>query len=97
VLCKAILLILSCIVAGRNKKVGQLGELVFCEGRLVLAPVVLVGSLEALKGLFDSGRNGLLVMEQTSKEDQQVRQQPRHSVWKGCDKGAKAKHSPMPC
>jgi len=73
VLCKAILLILSCIVAGRNKKVGQLGELVFCEGRLVLAPVVLVGSLEALKGLFDGGRDGLLVMEQTTKEDKQAR------------------------
>ena len=51
-------------------------------------------------------------MEQTSKEDKQVRQKPgeevdyvqdvleykpRHSVWKGCDKGAEAKHSPMPC
>jgi len=39
----------------------------------VLAPVVLVGSLEALKGLFDGGRDGLLVMEQTTKEDKQVR------------------------
>jgi len=96
-LCKTIFLILSCVVAGRNKKVRQLCDLVFCEGRLVLAPVVLVGSLEALKGLFYSSRNGLLVMEQTSKEDQQVRQQPRHSVWEGCDKGAEAKHSPMPC
>merc|ERR1719278_680710 len=43
---------LSCVVAGRNKKVGQLCELVFCKGHLVLSPVVLVGSLEALKGLF---------------------------------------------
>jgi len=63
----------------------------------VLAPVVLVGSLEALKSLFDGGRDGLLVMEQTTKEDKQVRQQPRHSVGKGSDKGAKAKDSPMSC
>ena len=39
---------ISSVVAGRNKEVGQLGELIFCEGRLVLAPVVLVGSLETL-------------------------------------------------
>ena len=38
----------SCVVAGRDKKIGQLGELVLCEGHLVLVPVVLVGSLEAL-------------------------------------------------
>ena len=48
VLGKRIVLILSCVVAGRNKKVCQLGELVFCKGHLVLVPVVLVRSLEAL-------------------------------------------------
>ena len=73
---------------------------------------IVLQSMIHLKGLFDGGRDGLLVMEQTSKEDEQVRQQPgvrwiimwdnlehkpRHSVWKGRDKGAEAKHSPMPC
>jgi len=62
----------------------------------VLAPVVLVGSLEALKRLFDGGRDGLLVMEQTTKEDKQVWQQPRHSVGEGCDKRAEAKDSAVP-
>ena len=37
---------------------------------------IVLQSIIHLKGLFDSGRDGLLVMEQTSKEDEQVRQQP---------------------
>ena len=37
---------------------------------------IVLQSIIHLKGLFDGGRDGLLVMEQTSKEDEQVRQQP---------------------
>ena len=53
----------------------------------MLRPVVLVGSLEALEGLLDSGRDGLQVVEPRSQVDQQGGHQGGHRVGEGCHEG----------
>jgi len=89
------------VVAGRDQEICQLRQLIICELELVLDPVVLVCSLEALETFLDRGWNWLLVVQVTAQVHQQVGDELRHVVRKsrhertqGEDTGVTAQNFP---
>jgi len=83
------------VVARGDQQVGQVYQLVFSEGFLMLSPVVLVSSLETLQTLLNCGWNWLLVMQEVPQINQQGWDKVWYCVGEGSYKSTQTKDSPV--